>query len=262
MTIAWTCLVCLLLGGRESAKKEEPPKVPVHRLDLKSGCLRGILLSNSETSDKVWILELSGKITRMERSRISWLEKEGDERVCNLPAMALVEGLDAEELEVQDTCEQLLTRMGDPAAEALQSALKSKSRETLRRSLRALTKNVQPKLRSSIASLLSHADEHVRKEALAAYGATRPKDLLERSRKALRDSSARVRHEAIAQIESTKDLRAVDSLLEMLEDEDERSLRMQVFASLRRLTGRRLGQDEAAWRAWWTNHREEVMLGG
>ena len=36
-------------------------------------------------------------------------------------------------------------------------------------------------------------------------------------------------------------------------------MRLVTFDALRRLTGRKFGRDEAAWRAWWTNHRAELL---
>ena len=40
---------------------------------------------------------------------------------------------------------------------------------------------------------------------------------------------------------------------------DERSLRVATFDALRRLTAHDFGRDEDAWRAWWTNHRKEIV---
>jgi hypothetical protein len=36
-------------------------------------------------------------------------------------------------------------------------------------------------------------------------------------------------------------------------------VQIAAFAALRGITGMKFGRDEDAWRAWWTNHRDELL---
>src|SRR5262249_24582989 len=76
------------------------------------------------------------------------------------------------------------------------------------------------------------------------------------------DSSLLVQHAAAEQLGFLKDLHGVDSLIRLLQNTEDRGVKIVVFASLRRITGMTFGRDEEAWQAWWTNHRQELLPGG
>ena len=47
--------------------------------------------------------------------------------------------------------------------------------------------------------------------------------------------------------------------MKLLQNCEDRGVRIAAFAALRGITGMKLGRDEDAWRAWWTNHRDDLL---
>ena len=186
--------------------------------------------------------------------------------LSSVPAAGLATGLAHADEAVRDRCEQLLLEQGDLAQPALAAAATDASAEARRRALTiaaklapAAPKAATPWIARARARL-TDVDESVRRAALSAYVASGADDVRVRCEDLLQfDESLRVRHDAIVQLGRSGDLRAVDSLLAELPECEERSLKVAAFDSLRRLTGKNYGRDEARWRAWWRNHRFELV---
>ena len=188
--------------------------------------------------------------------------------VTEAPSAALVAGLGHASERIRERCEELLLEQGSPALAPLGEALVDRSAETRRRALGIVATQAPrfPKqakrLLRRVTGCLNDGDERVRQAALHAWSLYEGQEheLLARCTDLLKlDASELVRHEAILCLGRTRDPHAIDPLLAHLEGCDSRSLRLVTFDSLRRLTGRNLKRDEEAWRAWWTNHRAEVL---
>jgi hypothetical protein len=184
--------------------------------------------------------------------------------VTDLPGAALVIGLSHVEEGARDRCKDLLAEVlaarGAELVPLLRDALASPAVETRRRTLEILVHAPLAELAADVRTVTADSDERVRKTALVAYGALRREDFLELCVTRLRfDRSALVRHAAMVELGGLGDLRGVDPLLDQLVGCDDHATRVVVFNALRKITGQNLGRDEDAWRAWWTNHREEVL---
>jgi hypothetical protein len=66
-------------------------------------------------------------------------------------------------------------------------------------------------------------------------------------------------HAAAEQLGFLKDIHGVEPLMKLLQNCEDRGVRIAAFAALRGITGMKLGRDEDAWRAWWTNHRDDLL---
>jgi len=180
--------------------------------------------------------------------------------VTDVPGVALVDGLARSEEEVRDRCQELLTLRGREAQPFLDLALDSKSAEARRRALVFLSRAPLAALAGAIRRRVTDDDEDVRSSALDAYVALRRADSLKLCIDRLEtDRSPLVQHTAVQQIGLLADLRGVDALLQHLANSDDRGVRIATFAALRRITRKNFGRDEDAWRAWWTNHRDEYL---
>jgi len=184
-----------------------------------------------------------------------------DGPVSSVPSGALAQGLGHAEEKVRDRCQALLRAQKELAFPALATALEDDAVEARFRALELLIRlPPYPKLTDGVRRRLTDPDEAVRKIALRVYAQLAPEDLFERVCWVLEhDDAVAVEHEAIVQVGRTKDPHGVDVLLDHLVDCEARSLRVATFDALRRLTARDFGRDEEAWRAWWTNHRKEIV---
>jgi hypothetical protein len=180
--------------------------------------------------------------------------------VTEIPGAALVTGLSYDGELVRDRCQEWLGQRGAEAAPLLAQALQADVADARRRALAVLEHGPIDSLASSVKSCVRDSDERVRAEALAAYAALKRPDALSVCiDRADSDSSLLVQHAAAEQIGFLHDLHGVDPLLRLLGATEDRGVKIVVFASLRRITGMKFGRDEDAWRAWWTNHREELL---
>jgi len=262
-------LAAALDGG--GARAEEPPAAAVPTLEH-------VILSASGRRYAGWPLDplaeggcafLSdeGVVVLVPRDPPPEIHDVVARPVTEVPPAALVAALSHAERGVRDRCEDLLREQGALALPHYGAALDGKSPEACRLALSLLAQQAAafPKasgawLTTVRSRLLDASDEMVRKMALRAYAALGADDAFSRCTDSLRlDPSVQVRHEAIVLLGRTKDLHAVDPLLDHLARCEERSLRLVTFDALRRLTGRSFARDEARWRSWWTNHRAELL---
>jgi len=212
------------------------------------------------------LLTDDGKVALLARAPAPATLETKSRPVSAVPATALATGLAHAEEVVRDRCEQLLLAQGDLAQPALAAAVNDASPEARRRALTIASKlaptnakAAQPWIGRARARLID-GDESVRRAALACYAAAGADDVREKCEELLQfDDSTRVHHDAIVQLGRTHDLRAVDPLFTQLADSQERAVRIAAFDALRRLTGKNYGRDEARWRAWWKNHRAELV---
>jgi hypothetical protein len=180
--------------------------------------------------------------------------------VTEIPGLALVDGLSRKEESVRDRCQELLALRGAEAEPLLALALVADSAEPRRRALDILVRTPIVTLGSRIRARISDEDERVRSTALEAYARLKRDDTLRiLVDSLLTDRAPLVQHSAAQQVGRLGDLRGVDPLLERLASSEDRGVRIASFAALRTLTGKGFGRDEAAWRAWWTNHRDEYL---
>jgi HEAT repeat protein len=189
----------------------------------------------------------------------NWLE-ESSARLVELPPARLVALFDDASESVRDCGEELLIEQGDPAAAAVGGAVLAESARVRRAALSVLAARPQPQWSARVRERLRDDDVAVRRAALTAYAALAPSDLVATALGVLRfDRDPLLHHDAIAVLGRQGDLRVVDTLLEHLDGCDDRSERLVAFDALRRLTGKKFGRDAEAWRAWWTNHRAELL---
>lgn len=190
----------------------------------------------------------------------AWLESE-ERPLSALSPAHLAGALGHEMAPIRERCEELLIAQGSLAAAAVGEAVRAPSAEARRHALQVLAERPAKQWRARIRErLMDDVEPAVRRAALAAYAALECDDLVPVCLALLKfDDDARVRHDAIGRLGRSRDLTVIDPLLVHLDGCEERSLRLVTFDALRRLTGRKFGRDEAAWRAWWTNHRAELL---
>ncbi len=180
--------------------------------------------------------------------------------VTDIPGAALVDGLSHADEGVRDRCQEWLAQRGPEAAPLLSAALSAQDADARRRALAVLLRGPIPSLGGSVRARVRDEDERVRATALAAYVALKRSDALGVCVDRIdSDPSLLVQHAAAEQLGFLKDLHGVDPLLRLLQGCEDRGVRIAAFAALRRITGMKLGRDEDAWRAWWTNHRDELL---
>jgi HEAT repeat protein len=255
-----------LLGdpGRRDGSKPEPTIEHVH-VDVAGHGFDGWTLER-ETEEGFALLGDDGKIVLIPKTPAPEIRDAEVRPVKELPSASLAAGLGHSVPLVRDRCEELLLDQGAAALPAIGAALSDDSVETRRRALGIVAQEASEHAKAACALLpnvtrcLGDGAELVRHAALHAYAQLGPRDLLVRCTETLEDDhSILVRHEAIVCLGRLGDVRAIDPLLAHLEHCEEQPLRRVTFDALRRLGGVNLGRDEAAWRAWWTNHRERVL---
>lgn len=261
-------LISSLLAAHAAAKEadaqdksdQEIPKLQEYQAGPKTSPRRGWLLETAPGSEAASFLTREGEWSSLTPAQRAKATSLGSVAVTRLPSTALAEGLAHEDQFTRDHCMLLLEQQGDVAIPALGRALGSDSMDVRKRALTVLAKTPAPKLRSKIRSCLRCKDEHVRHEALRAYAALEPDDLLDRCERVLGwDNSPWVQHEAIHQLGKLGTLVSVDPLIQHLARTDEHGIRAYTFSWLRRLTGRSFDKNAEHWTAWWTNHREELL---
>ncbi len=248
-----------------AAAADEPHKPPTEptiervRLEVEGKVVNGWLLDADAEGTTALLLD-DGKVQCIPHGPEPRILEVVKHAVRELPPDDLVAGLGHVREGVRDRCEELLVQMGALATPTIGSALLAEAAEVRRRGLRVLAERPAKQWIARIRECLRDGDEAVRKEALATYAVHRPDDLFDVCRGLLRlDPAALVRHEAIGQLGRLGDLHAVDLLLDHLDGCEDRSLRLVTFDALRRLTLKSFGRDEPAWRAWWSNHRGELL---
>ena len=180
--------------------------------------------------------------------------------VTEIPGSALVDGLSHADEGVRDRCQEWLGQRGKEAAPLLSQALSATEADARRRALAVLAHGPIPSLAGSVRSRVRDENERVRAMALDAYAAMKCSDALDVCIGRLDgDSSLLVLHAAAEQLGFLKDIHGVDPLMKLLQSCDDRGVRIAAFAALRMITGMKFGRDEDAWRAWWTNHRDELL---
>jgi len=183
--------------------------------------------------------------------------------VTEIPGSALVDGLSHAEEGVRDRCQEWLGQRGKEAALLLAQALSATEADARRRALAVLARGPIPSLAGSVRSRVRDENERVRAMALDAYVAMKCSDALDVCVGRLDgDASLLVLHAAAEQLGFLKDIRGVDPLMKLLQGCDDHGVRIASFAALRLITGMKFGRNEDAWRAWWTNHREELLPDG
>jgi hypothetical protein len=276
------CFVCALLlagllvsgaragdGPRDDAdaparptKTEAVPTLTRTQWRLGKETVSGFELATTEANEKV-VATADGALRRFPAAARPDVVSTSDAPVTDVPPLALAQGLADEAERVRDRCEELLRQQKDAALPGLAVALESPNSEARWRALCVLSKVPQKKLLSGVRDHLADPEPRVRQKALRAYSLLAPDDLQEKTVWMLKhDGSVEVEHEALVQLGRCHELTAVDAVLDHLATCQVRNLRLVAFDALRRLTGQRFGRDEEQWRAWWTNHREEVLKGG
>jgi len=261
------CLAALLAAGggtRALAKEPDPdlPKLEVPFVTIVTDSLRvrGCPLpSDPETARTLLrVAAESGHVATMQSAAVQKVIPEDPQNVVEVSSQALVEGLGLEDRTAQEYCEALLEQQEARASEALLAGLGNASPEVRWRCLKLLELIPARENAGRIRGLLRDPVPRVRRHALSAYLAADPGERLSVCESFFTfESDPLVLHEAVVQIGSCKDPHAVDALLDLLSRTEERSVEIQVYAALRRLTRQSFGRNESGWRAWWTNHRGE-----
>lgn len=248
----------------EVASRERGQKAPAARLTR-------VRLELDRSERWAWRLpaEADGRLALLtDDGALAWVKLDPPPQWLEVTSAPLEEldparlvGLLDDECEaVRDAGEELLLKQGDAAAAALGSALVAAPARVRRAALAVLAEHPQKQWCARIRERLRDDDVGVRRAALTAYAALAPADLVATALDVLRfDRHPLLHHDAIAVLGRQGDLRVVDTLLEHLDECDDRSERLVAFDALRRLTGKKFGRDAEAWRAWWTNHRAELL---
>lgn len=114
-----------------------------------------------------------------------------------------------------------------------------------------------------ILSLLDDPDARLSEAAAVALGTYRNGNVVEALARLIRDGKVPVSRrvaavQALGQVHNVEE--AVDTLISVLDDPNNR-IRREVIQTLRQCTPVDFGADAVAWRAWWTEGRED-LLGG
>lgn len=249
-------------AANAAAAKAPAPKGPqLERVKLQASAkeLAGWRLG-AEADGSFALLQDDGNVAWLKsQPEPKWLER-AERPLAEVPSGHLVAALEHAQETVRDRCEELLVAQGPAASPALGSALLAPSVEMRRRALAVLAEKPAKQWKARVRERLNDDEKSVRRSALAAYAALKPDDLFAVCCDLLRhDGASEVRHDAIGHLGRSGDVRAIDPLFEHLNGCDDRSLRLVTFDALKRLTGMGFKREEADWRAWWANHRDETL---
>ena len=254
----------LLLAFAAATAQEEKPRVPTTErvvLLIDGWEVAGFLLDADPEQTGLVLVTTDGTLLTLPPNGARPPVKAKEQRaVTEIPSAPLVEGLGHRDAGVADRCKELLDGQGVDALPFLEAGLAAAAADARRRTLEILAGRPSKTLRSQVRACLDDPNDRVRQRALAAYAALEPDDLVARSIAALqRDRSPLVQHEAIVELGRARKPVAVDALIDFVSGCEDYGLRAISFDALRRITGRTFERDEAAWRAWWTNHRAEYL---
>ena len=227
----------------------------------KDGREQAVVLRSDPELQRAILMRLDGSRIELERARLDTLAPGQALPCTELPSMALLAGLADEDQWVRDHCQELLALQGEAAVDALAAGLVSRELDTVIRCLRVLESSTPKALLPTISRMLqSHGDERARKEALDAYAAYEPADLLDVCKERLiHDLSGYVRCRAVGILGASGDVAVLPALMEQIDRIEPREVNLAVFQALRRLTDQRFGRDGDAWRVWWHNHGAEFL---
>jgi hypothetical protein len=249
-------------AAKTPAAKAPAPKGPqLERVRLQASAkeLAGWRL-DAEAEGSFALLQDDGNVAWLKaQPEPKWLER-AERPLAEVPSGHLVAALEHAQEVVRDRCEELLVAQGPAASAALGSALLSPSVEMRRRALDVLTAKPAKQWKARVRERLNDDEKLVRRSALAAYAALQPEDLFTVCVDLLRhDGAPEVRHDVIGVLGRSGDVRAMDPLFEHLTGCEDRSLRLVTFDAFKRLTNMGFKREEADWRAWWENHRDETL---
>jgi hypothetical protein len=220
----------------------------------------GYPLECEPRSPVLYLACTDGSLKVLEWSAIEEVQSLGEVEVTEIPGNALVKALEMEDRWVRDCAGNYLKDQGELAHVPVSRGLKSADPEVRWRCLRVLASSPDSTQRAAVRNCLRDSDPRVRRYAVKAFAATEPPDLVDELTGMVRhDRDPRVRHDAIEEIGKGGDPHGVDPVLEAVGTSDERGIRLAGFAALRRLTRQDFGRDHDQWRAWWENHRDEVL---
>jgi HEAT repeat protein len=243
----------------EAAKAQKVAKADHVVVKFAGKSLAGWLLDPAAKDGSIY-LDDDGTFVTVAKDAKSEVVETTARPVTEVPGPPLVDGLGHAEEGVRDRCQELLAQRGEEAAPLLAAALDAKSAEARRRALTILTATKIDSLAKSIKICVNDSDERVRAVALEAFAKLRKDEALPICVDRLEnDGSPLVQHSAAERIGGLGDYHGVDPLLDHLGRCEDRGVRIAVFAALRRISGKNLGRDEEAWRAWWTNHKDELL---
>ena len=250
-------------GGETPATKAPATKAPqLERVRLQASAREyaGWRLG-AEDEGSFAVLQDDGNVAWLAaKPEPKWLER-GQRPLAEVPSGHLVAALEHAQECVRDRCEELLVAQGPAAAAALGAALLAPSVEMRRRALAVLAEKPAKQWKARVRERLDDDEWRVRRAALAAYVALKPDDLFQVLCDLLRhDDAVQVRHDVIVALGRGGDVRAIDPIFDHLTGCEDRSLRLVTFDALKRLTGMGFKREEADWRAWWANHRDETLL--
>ena len=260
LLIALALAVAAPSGRPDEAAKALPVAKADHLvLKFADKSLAGWLLEADAKDGSIYLSDDGAFVTVKKDAKREVVETAA-RPVTEVPGPPLVDGLAHEEEGVRDRCQELLAGRGEEAAPLLKAALEAKSAEARRRALTILTTTKIDALAKRIKACVNDSDERVRAVALEAFAKLRKGEALPICVDRLEnDSSLLVQHSAAERIGGLGDYHGVDPLLDHLGNCDDRGVRIAIFAALRRISGKNLGRDEDAWRAWWTNHKDELL---
>lgn len=259
LLIAAALAVAAPSGRPDEAAKAKVAKADHVVLKVAGRPFAGWLLDDTAKDGAIYLGD-DGAFFTVAKDAKSELVESAPTPVTELPGPPLVDGLAHVEEGVRDRCQELIAQRGEEAAPLLALALDAKAAEARRRALTILTGLKIDSLAKTIKACANDGDERVRAVALEAFVKVKKGEALPVCVDRLEnDSSLLVQHSAAERLGGLKDYHAVDPLLDHLKVCDDRGVRIAVFAALRRISGKSLGRDEEAWRAWWTNHKDELL---
>lgn len=155
---------------------------------------------------------------------------------------------------------ETLIAFGPHAVEPLISALKDKNLDIRRMAASILGNIKDPRAVSPLTVALNDENRNVRMMAawsLAQIGTPSIESLVA----ALRDGDSPARGDAAWALGKIKHPRAVEPLIEALEDEKP-DIQQDAAKALEKITGKDFGVDPIKWQNWWKQNKENFSSGG
>jgi HEAT repeat protein len=150
-----------------------------------------------------------------------------------------------------------LARIGQPSVAALRSALEAEDSQVRWMAARALGVMSHPAGMETLTASLASPKPELRKLAVRGLGESSQPEANALLLKSLQDKDAAVRSQAAEALGRKEGNEVIGALIALLEKEKITEVRQAASKSLEQVTREKLGEDAAAWRAWWTKKQAE-----
>ena len=171
----------------------------------------------------------------------------------------LIEALKDDDPNVREKVATVLGEMPDPRAlDSLLRASLDENPDVAYSALDALGNIRDSRAEAKVISAAVDGTGSMRLRAIRIIGRKRISQGVEACIRALHDTSPAIQLEAAWSLRSLRDTRAVEPLIDALSEQGE-SIRNVYSGTLRDLTGKDLGSDPSAWKAWWDHNKASFV---